>query len=159
MWERRAPAETGKGAPQRAAGFLSAGFHAGFAQRVSRLKWTQRAQLEVVFQVPVHSTTPNAKCTCLAQPLQGGDKKNPHTPSRVCFSNRLEFQGDFCLQLIHNTEGCFSTALHLHRVLKQTQAVPAGEILVLHLHRAQNPRCCKPHVSCCGNLLWKVQEI
>lgn len=32
MWERRAPAEAGKEAPQRAAGFLPAGFHAGFAQ-------------------------------------------------------------------------------------------------------------------------------
>lgn len=79
MGERRAPAEPGKEAPQRAAGFLSAGFHAGFAQRVSSLKWTQRAQLEVVFQVSVHSTTPNAKCTCLAQPSQGGDKKNSHS--------------------------------------------------------------------------------
>lgn len=96
----------------------------------------QRAQLEVVFQVSVHSTTPNAKCTCLAQPLWGGDKKT-HTPSRVWFSNRLEFQGDLCLELTHNTEGCFSTAFHLHRVLKQTRAVLAGEILVLHLHRAQ----------------------
>lgn len=91
--------------------------------------------------------------------LYGEVIKKPHTQSRVCFSNKLEFQGDLCLELTHNTEGCFSTALHLHRVLKQTEAVPAGEILVLHLHRAQNPRCCKPHVSCCGNLLWKVQEI
>lgn len=32
MWARRAPAEAEKGAPQRAAGFLPAGFHAGFAQ-------------------------------------------------------------------------------------------------------------------------------
>lgn len=127
--------------------------------RVSSLKWMQRAQLEVVFQVSVHSTTPNAKCTCLAQPFRELIKK-PHTPSRVCFSNRLEFQGDFCLELTHNTQGCFSTALHLHRVQKQTEAVPAGEILqILHLHKAQNPRCCKPHMSWCGNLLWKVQEI
>lgn len=79
MWGRRAPAGPGKGAPQRAAGFPAAGFHAGFAQRVSSLKWMQRAQLEVVFQVSVHSTTPNAKCTCLAQPLQGGDKKTSHS--------------------------------------------------------------------------------
>lgn len=52
--------------------------------------------------------------------------KKTQTPSRVCFCNRLEFQGDFCLEVTHNTKGCFSTTLHLHTVLKQTDAALSG---------------------------------
>lgn len=47
VW-KRASAEPEKGALQRAARFLSAGFHTGFLWGVSSLKWTERTQLEIV---------------------------------------------------------------------------------------------------------------
>lgn len=48
MWKRTSSAQPEKGALQRAAWFLSAGFHTGFVWRVSSLKWTERTQLEIV---------------------------------------------------------------------------------------------------------------
>lgn len=65
--------------------------------------------------------------------------KKTHTAGRTDFCNSLEFQGDFLLELTQNTKWCFSTTLHLHTVLKQTDAFLLGEILVTYLHTAYNP--------------------
>jgi len=132
MGKRRASAEPEKGALQRAARFLClesfefkrdrqniAGDSDCFARSCYRFLCTEPHLMQ---NLPVWPS------------LHKKVIKKLKTARMVCFCNRLEFQGDFHLELTHDTKGCFSTNLHLHKVLKQTDAILSGKILVIHLH-------------------------